>query len=57
MCYGSPLEKEEYKEEDSKYRYSLVTLPSNGKIGYPADVEYRDIVRDLDELQKIDTRS
>ena len=34
----------EVPEENSRYRYSIVSLPSGGKLGYPEEVEYRDIM-------------
>lgn len=43
---SKPKEKDVPVEESVSdgYRYSLVSLPSNGKLGYPDEIEYRDIL-------------
>lgn len=39
------------ESENPLFRYSVVELPSKGKLGYPAEVEYRDIlVKDEKEI-------
>lgn len=45
------VEAKEVAPESPLYRYSLVELPSKGRLGYPAEVEYRDIlVKDEKEI-------
>lgn len=39
------------EDQQANYKYSVVELPSNGRLGYPTEVEYRDIlVKDEKEL-------
>ena len=42
---------EPVQTNDIRLKYSIASLPSNGQLGYPAEIEYRDIlVRDEKEL-------
>jgi len=48
----------EEPEENLGLKYTTVELPSNGKLGYPSDIQYRDIlVRDEKELSMATERT